>query len=293
MAKSMTLKQFQAKFPNDATCLDHLFHVRYGKEPVCPKCGQVNTFHRLAKLPAYTCNCGHHIHPMAGTPFQSTRTPLTTWFQVMFLFTSSRNGVSAKEVQRLTGVTYKTAWRICNEIRKYMGWVDGDAPVGGSGPGSPTVEADKMFYGGKDKMGEDDKAIVLGAVERDGKAITKIINNKGWYTVSKGVNELVQPGSHLVTDQAYAFMYLKRDGYRHETVNHKRKEYVRGLVHTNSIEGFWSNVKRSLAGTHVWVSKKHLQTYLGEFEYRYNLRKQPELMMDALLRAFPKASVRL
>ena len=152
MAKSKTLKQFQARFPSDDACLNHLFKTRYGHEIICPKCGQIDTYHRLSKMPAFTCNCGHHIHPMAGTPFQSTRTPLTTWFQVMFLFTSSRNGVAAKEVQRLTGVTYKTAWRMCNEIRKYMGWVDGDAPIGGSGPKAKPVEMDKAFIGGKDKQ---------------------------------------------------------------------------------------------------------------------------------------------
>jgi len=153
MDKSLTLKQFQALYPTDDACLAHIFRVRFGDEPVCPKCGQVNTFHRLKKMPAYTCNCGHHLHPMAGTPFQSTRTPLTTWFHVMFLFTSSRNGVSAKEVQRQTGVTYKTAWRMCHEIRKYMGWVDGDCGLGGPGH---VVEADKAFIGGKDKRGHDD-----------------------------------------------------------------------------------------------------------------------------------------
>ena len=288
MAKSMTLKQFQAKFPTDAACLDHLFHVRYGKEPVCPKCGQINTFHRLAKLPAYTCNCGHHVHPMAGTPFQSTRTPLTTWFQVMFLFTSSRNGVSAKEVQRLTGVTYKTAWRICNEIRKYMGWVDGDRPLGGSGPDDPVVEIDKTFIGGKDFKGQDDKTIVIGMAERGGDVLTRIMGNRTSFAVNSRVTEWVKQGSRIHTDEARAFYYLEREGYRHESVNHSKKEWVRGDVHTNSIEGFWANVKRAIAGTHVWVSKKHLQTYLGEFEYRHNLRKQPELMMDALLRAFPK-----
>ena len=128
MAKSMTLKKFQEKFATDDICLDHLFKTRYGIVTVCPKCGQYGTFHKLANMPAYTCNCGHHIHPMAGTPFQSTRTPLTTWFQVMYLFTSSRNGVSAKEVQRLTGVTYKTAWRMCNLIRQYMGWLTAMRP---------------------------------------------------------------------------------------------------------------------------------------------------------------------
>ena len=133
MAKSLTFRQFQQMYPNNDACLAHLLETRYGKEPVCPKCGQIGTFHKLKKLPAYTCNCGHHVHPMAGTPFYRSRTPLTTWFHVMFLFCATRNGVSAKEIQRLTGVTYKTAWRIGHEIRKYMGWVDGDRTLGGKG----------------------------------------------------------------------------------------------------------------------------------------------------------------
>ena len=172
MSKPMTLKQFQSKYPTDDACLEHLFRTRFGTSPICPKCGQIDTFHRLAKMPAFTCNCGHHIHPMAGTPFMDTRTPLTTWFHVMFLFCASRNGVSAKEVQRQTGVTYKTAWRMCNLIRQYMGWVDGDAPLGGKGK---FIETDKAFIGGKDKIGQDDKAIVLGMVERGGEVITRII----------------------------------------------------------------------------------------------------------------------
>ena len=105
VAKSWTIKQFLETYPTDDACLAHLFETRYGKEPVCPKCGQIDTFHKLEKLPAYTCNCGHHIHPMAGTPFERSRTPLRTWFYVTFLFCATRNGLSAKEIQRQTGVT--------------------------------------------------------------------------------------------------------------------------------------------------------------------------------------------
>ena len=289
MAKSMTLKRFQARFPTDDACLNRLFKIRYGHGIICPKCGQIDTYHRLSKMPAFTCNCGHHIHPMAGTPFQSTRTPLTTWFHVMFLFTSSRNGVSAKEVQRLTGVTYKTAWRMCNEIRKYMGWVDGDAPLGGSGPKAKPVEMDKAFIGGKDKMGHDDKAVVLGMIERDGAVMAKVIPGRDWHSVNRAMLPNVKEGSTIYKDEAPVFKSLPNLGYEHEAVNHPIKEWVRGDVHTNSIEAFWSNVKRSIKGTHVWVSKKHLQTYLSEFEYRYNLRKEPELMMDVLLKSFPRA----
>lgn len=289
MAKPMTIKQFQSKFPTDDACLEHLFKTRYGAKPVCSRCGLAGGFHRLRGLPAYTCNCGNHLHPMAGTPFERTRTPLTTWFHVMFLFCASRNGVSAKEVQRQTGVTYKTAWRLCNEIRKYMGWVDGDAPLGGDGPTSNPVEVDKAFLGGKDKMGQDDKAIVLGMAERDGDVMTRIIPDRGWWAVSRAMKDNVVEGSMVYTDEANTFKTLRNLGYRHASINHGAKEYVRGPVHTNTIEAFWSHLKRSIAGTYVSVSKKHLQSYLHEFEFRHNLRKHPHLMLDALLLAFPRA----
>lgn len=287
MAKLLTLKQFQSIYHSDDACLEHLFRVRYGQSPTCPKCGKTGLFHRLSKLPAYTCSCGHHIHPMVGTPFERSRTPLTTWFHVIFLFCASRNGVSAKEVQRVTGVTYKTAWRMCFEIRRYMGWVDGDGQLGG--PGRPRVEVDKLFVGGKDKMGEDDKAVVLGMIERKGgEVVTRVIENRRARTLKPHVLQWVRSGASIATDEAYAFEWMAEWGYQHETVNHARKEYVRGDVHTNTLDAFWAVVRRGINGTYVWVSKKYLPTYLGEFEFRHNLRRAPHLMLPVLMAAFPR-----
>jgi transposase-like protein len=289
MAKSWTISQFMETFPDDDACLAHLFETRYGKEPVCPKCGQVDTFHKLTKMPAYTCNCGHHIHPMAGTPFMRSRTPLKTWFYVMFLFCATRNGLSAKEIQRQIGVTYKTAWRMGHEIRKYMGWVDGDAPLGGTG--GKAVEIDKTFIGGKDKLHAQDKHIVLGMVERKGEIITRALPDRAGETVIPHIAANVLPGSRVMTDTAPVFQELGWRGiYTHTTVNHSAKENVRGDTHTNTIEGFWANLKRGINGTYVWVSQKHLQKYLWEFEFRHNLRKEPWLMFQLLLTAFPRAS---
>lgn len=285
MAKSFTIQDFFKRFPDDDACLDHLFNTRFGDEPACPKCGEIGKFRRLAKLPAYTCNCGHHIHPMVGTPFAKSRTPLQKWFYAMYMFTTTRNGVSAKEIQRQLGVTYKTAWRIGHEIRKYMAWVDGDDPLGGQ----PIVEIDKAYIGGKDKQGEDDKTVVLGMVERQGDVLTRVVNDRRATTVVPHILEHVRPGTRVATDEAGAFAGLREEGYSHGTVNHSAGEYVRGLVHTNTIEGFWSWFKRGVNGTHVWISKKHMDKYLGEFEFRFNLRKQPHLMFDLLLLAFPSS----
>lgn len=259
--------------------------TRYGEPVSCPKCGKTGKFARIKKLPAYSCPwCGHHIHPMAGTPFEKSRTPLQKWFYAMYLFTTTRNGVSAKELQRQLGVTYKTAWRIGHEIRKYMGFVDGDAQLGGT----DYVEVDKAFIGGHDKKGEGDKFIILGMVERGGDAILRNVEKRDEYTVVPHILEWVKQGSRVATDKARAFWKLNEEGYRHGMVNHSIGEYVRGPIHTNTIEGLWSWLKRGINGTHVWVSRKHLPKYLGEFEFRFNLRHQPELMFDLLLKAFPR-----
>jgi transposase len=268
--KGPNIRDFQKRFPDEDTCLTHLMRTRFGERLKCFKCLKQATYYRVRGRRSFECeHCGYQVYPTAGTPFESTRTPLRDWFYVMFLFCASRNGVAAKEVQRQLGVTYKTAWRMCNLIRKYMGYVDGDAPIGGPGK---VVEADETFIGGVDHeaRGEaDDKAIVLGMVERGGDVVTR-----------------------LYTDEGTAFKLLtEKYGYEHEMVDHSAKEYVRGDVHTNSIEGFWANVKRGINGTYVHVSKKWLQSYLREFEYRHNLRQQPGVMFDLLLAAFPKARV--
>ena len=285
MVKPFTIKDFFKRFPNDDACLDHLFEVRYGKEPVCPKCGQIGTFHRLAKMPAYTCNCGHHIHPMAGTPFLRTRTPLQKWFYAMYLFTTTRHGVPAKELQRQLGVTYKCAWRIGHEIRKYMGWVDGDAPLSGE------VEVDEMFVGGvrngRPGRTTQRKAIVMAMVQRGGDVITEILPDLSNRSLLPPVHTNVKAGSAVYTDGWKGYRELGMH-LRHEYVDHDAKEYVRGRVHTNTIEGFWAMVKRSIRGTHIHVSQKHLDKYLQEFEFRFNLRKSPLLMFDLLLAAFPR-----
>jgi hypothetical protein len=290
MANAMTIQEFLRLFPDDDACLAHLFKVRYGENPTCPKCGLVGHFHKLAKMPAYTCNCGHHIHPMVDTPFLRTRTPLQKWFFAMFLFTTTRNGMAAKEIQRQMGVTYKTAWRMARLIRTYMGWVDGDAPLGG--PGGGMVEADEHFVGGRDR-GQGpvgNKTIVFGMVERGGDVVTRVIPDRSEMSTTPIVKEFVRVGSKLATDDWTAYRRLHEEGYWHERVNHSAKEYVRGEWHTNTIEGFWSMVKRTIQGTHIWVSPKWLPIYLGEIEYRWNLKHRADLMFPLLLASFQRPS---
>jgi len=289
--KGPNIREFQKQFPDEDTCLKHLMRVRFGERLICFKCLKEATYYRVKKRRSFECeHCGFQVYPTAGTPFESTRTPLQDWFYVMCLFCASRNGVAAKEVQRQLGVTYKTAWRMCNLIRRYVGYVDGDHPIGGPGK---TVEADKTFIGGYDPADRpDDKSVVLGMVERGGDVVTRHIIDRAAGSVTPPIARFVKPGSRIATDEAKAFALLtERHGYEHETVDHSAKEYVRGDVHTNTLEAFRANVKRGIKGTYVWVSKKHLQTYLREFEYRRNLRHAPYLMFDCLLAAFPSVRV--
>ncbi len=289
--KPMTIRQFDEQFPDDDACLEHIFRVRYGGRHTCGKCKKGAKYYRVKKRRCYECeHCGYQVFPTVGTPFEKSRTSLRTWFHVMMMFCTTRNGVAAKEIQRATGVTYKTAWRMGHMIRQYMGYADGDAPLGGDGPGYPIVEADKAFIGGKDKRGQDDKAVVLGMAERKGDVLTRVIPDRRGTTVVPHIMRNVKPGSRIATDEARAFLELRDAGYRHGTINHAKKEYVRGQVHTNTIETFWRHLKRGIEGTHIWVSKKHLQSYLWEFEFRHNLRTAPHLMFDALLLAFPRAA---
>lgn len=169
--KLPTISQFLERFPDDDACLDHLMRTRYGERFTCAKCGKDARYYRVKSRRSYECeHCGKQVYPTAGTPFEKTRTSLRDWFHVMFMFCTSHNGVSAKEVQRIIGVTYKTAWRMCNLIRRYMGYIDGDNTLGD--PDGGVVEADRAFYGGRDKRGQDDKGVILGATELGGETVT-------------------------------------------------------------------------------------------------------------------------
>lgn len=288
MSKQISVIEFFQEFPDDDTCLEHLMNVRYGKEFECPKCKKDSKFHRVAKRPVFSCQyCGHQISPMAGTPFARSSTPLQKWFYALYLFTTTRHGVPAKELQRQLSVTYKTAWRMGHEIRKYMGKVDGDDGLSGH------VEIDETYVGGKsDQRGRPNpkttnKTIVMGMVERGGKIMTKVVPDVKRSTLVPIITENVEKGSMLNTDELQSYWYIYKHGYKHQMVNHSQKEWTHGIHHTNTIESFWARLKLSIRGTHVHVSKKHMPKYLAEFEYRYNMRgANASLMFDQLLASF-------
>lgn len=271
-----SFQDFIKEYPTDETCLDKIMEMKYGPSPDCPGCGEETKFHRMTKRRGYSCQlCGHHIYPCVGTPFEKSRTSLQKWFYAMYLFTSSRHGVPAKELERQLKVTYKTAWRIAHELRKLMANADDHGPLSGH------IEIDETYVGGRRKgrkqgftgRGAKGKTIVFGMLERGSSVRAGPVPNASRKTLAPIVMKNVIRGSMVSTDEWPAYFNLAKWGYRHGKVQHGAKQYVNGIHHVNALEGYWSQIKRSIRGTHIHVSPKHLWKYVSEFSYRYNHRK--------------------
>jgi transposase-like protein len=285
-----TKAQFDQEYPDDGACLDAIMDMRYGGTDIpCPGCKRTTKFSRIAKRRAYACQwCGEHVYPCVGTVFEKSRTPLTKWFYAMYLFTASRHGVPARELERQLGVTYKCAWRMAHELRKLMAMADYQGPLGGPGK---HLEADETLIGGKargqgtGKGARANKTIVAGIVERDGNVRAAPVPDETMQTLEGAIRRNVQPGSLISTDEHVSYQNLRRAGYLHRTVKHRDGEYARGAVHVNTIEGYWSRLKNSIKGTHIHVSQQHLWKYVSEFSYRYNMRKHPQEMFNRMILA--------
>jgi len=284
-----TIEDFNRDYPDEQACLERLRSRRYPDGSPCEKCGRATKYHRDAGRKSYSCQwCGHHVHPTARTIFHKSSTPLRLWFHAVYLMAQTRCGISAKQLERTLGVTYKTAWRMFNRIRSML-QDDSDEPLSG------TVEADETYVGGKrrgDKRGrpgeDSHKTPVFGMAERKneerkGRVVAKVVRNTKRATVMPHVKKKVLPESMVYTDEYTVYDSLGKEGYRHDRVNHSEEVYVAGDVHTNTIEGFWSLVKRGIGGVYHAVSAKHLQSYLDEYVFRYNHRKDERPMFDTML----------
>jgi transposase len=293
--------EFMRTYPDDAACMDFLWRNRYapdGSHADCPKCERERKFHRVACRPSYSCDsCGHHIHPTAGTIFHKSSTSLHLWFFAMYVMTSTRCGVSAKQLERELGVTYKTAWRMFNKIRTQLMADD-------SGPLSGDVEVDEASVDGKPrkkqgqrelrgtvpnrrseaaKLRERSRATVFAAVERGGRIKATVLPSRHGPGLKRQVIEWVEPTSIIITDDWGAYKGLERHFIDHSRINHSAGMYVEGATHTNTVEGFFGHLKPSIKGTYRKVSHKWLQGYLNEFVWRRNARLEPEAMFKQLL----------
>lgn len=276
-----TIKHLRAEFGTDNKCLQFVFDNRYGKKFICPNCEQKGKFYLIEGRKRFDCVCGYTVSPLADTIFHKSSTPLTLWFHAIFLFANSRNGVAAKELERQLGVTYKCAWRLAKQIR--ILFAQAKDPLSGD------IETDETYYGGKHKgkrgLGAEGKTPIFGMIARQGQARGQVIPNVKLKTLQPLINSSIVKNSRIMTDELRSYSRVASNGYLHETVKHGAGEYVRGEIHTNNIEGFWSQLKRSISGTHHAVSPKYLQLYLDEFVWRYNYRGQvlfPLMMLEAV-----------
>lgn len=283
-----TKKDFERQFPNDAACLEWLKNYLYPDGIYCIKCEAMTLHHRVKSRPSYSCDhCGHHVHPTADTIFHKSPTPLTTWFYAIYLMASTRCGISAKQIERETGVTYKTAWRMFKQIRSMLNESDGKKLGGKCGPG---VEMDETYMGGVQKMGagrkpRNPKTPVFGIAERRGRVRAFTTDNVQGATLLPIIREHVLPKSTIFTDErvVYDGVGHTSDGYWHRRIRHREKVYVMGNVHTNTVEGFWSLVKRGISGVYHNVGRHYLQSYLNEYSFRYNRRFDEQPMFTSFL----------
>src|SRR5207249_5036498 len=279
-----TIMDFNSQFPDDDACLEHLKEQRFPKGVAyCEKCKRERKHHRVTGRPAYACDyCGSMISPMAGTIFEKSTTQLRLWYYAMYLMASTRCGISAKQIQRETGVTYKTAWRMFKQIRSLLS--EPDMQLEGS-----TIEIDETYVGGVRKFNSgrklraDAKKLmpVVGMAERGGRVRAFATPDVKIATVMPLVREFVLPKSTVYTDERNIYDGVQQVpgmGYVHKRIQHNAKVYVAGDIHTNTIEGFWSLVKRGLGGVYHSVSQKYLQSYLDEYSFRYNRRASGNLI---------------
>lgn len=275
-----SLMEFIDSYPDDAACLDRLWRDRYapdGHHADCPRCERERKFHRTKTRASYTCDtCGLHIHPMKGTIFEKSTTSLKLWFYAMYLMASTRCGISAKQLERELGVTYKTAHRMMKKIRtNLMNDMDG-GPLGGD------VEIDETSIGGKPREPltrseaaafREAKPTVLGMVERGGRIRFRVIPSRRGPALSREVRANVNPSSIIFTDDWQAYKPLRGEFLAHKIINHSAGVYVRGDVYTNTIEGAFGNLKTGMRGAYKHVSPRYLQTYLDEYAWRHNAQR--------------------
>jgi transposase-like protein len=280
----MNLPDLIERFGSDEKCRAYLEELRWPSGVECPRCGGT-TISRIVKRHQFDCDsCRYQFSVTAGTLFHDSHLPLWKWFLAIYLMGESKKGISAKQLQRTLGVSYKTAWYLAHRIRDAMG--EDDQPLLRG-----IVEADETFHGGKQTgrgrgpyQKGSNKTMIMGVVERDGEVRLKIGHRPTSKELKGFLREHVADDAKAIyTDDHRAYVGIADANTIHETVRHFRHEYVRGDVHTNTIEGVWSLFKRSVIGSFHQVSVKHLPAYLDELEFRFNNRQNPFLFRDTLM----------
>ncbi len=284
MAKTyeMDLVKLIENFRDESSCREYLEGLRWPNGIACLRCGSTSVS-RVLKRGQFDCDsCRYQFSVTAGTIFHDTHLPLWKWFLATYMMLESKKGISANQLKRSLGVAYRTAWYLCHRIRAAM-------TEASPKPLSGTVEVDETWVGGvQEGVGSGNpgkKSIVVGAVERGGEVRLKVTKDRTRKTLHAFINEYVDPSAQrIITDEWYPYRGIGDHDTVHETVNHFLKQWVRGDIHTNTVENVWSLLKRSIIGSFHHVSTKHLDAYLDELEWRFNNRQNPWLFRDTLLK---------
>lgn len=293
----MNLPKLFEQFGSEDKCREYLEHLRWPEGPECPKCGGTS-ISRIESRKLFECNSescrierqgkgGYQFSVTAGTVFHDSHLPLSKWFMAIYLMGESKKGISARQLQRTIAVTYKTAWYLAHRIRSAM---EEDSPV----PLRGIVEIDETYVGGKKRAGKGSKggpgrgtkkAMVIGAVERGGEVRFALGDRPNKATLHAFIHETVADDAEgIFTDAWQAYRGIEDSDTAHKWVSHNQGEYVRGIVHTNTVEGVWSLLKRSIVGSYHQLSVKHLPAYLDEVAFKFNNRDNPFLFRDTMLR---------
>ncbi len=262
-------------FNSEEKCAEYLAEKRWHGHPVCPKCGNGSVYTLKGKVKRYKCaGCREQFSVRVGTIFEDSKIGLQKWFLAIYLITAHKKGISSLQLSRDLHVTQKTAWFMLHRVRYALAYEPTEQMSG-------TVEVDETYVGGKDKnrhaskrthdFGGSKKAAVVGIVERGGNVIARHTPNTDKKTILPIIHAAVTKGTTICSDEFAGYTSLRKV-YDHQTVKHGAFEYVSGAIHTNSIEGFWSLLKRGIVGIYHFTSEKHLQKYVDEFVFRYNSR---------------------
>ncbi len=271
----MNLIEFQKRFGSEADCLAYLEQSRWPDQRYCPHCKGEKTY-KFADGKLFKCGeCQKQFTAKVGTIFSDSKVPLYKWFLAIYLATSLKKGISSMQLSRYISVTQKTAWFMLQRIRFAL------EKSGGNGLLSHVVEVDETYVGGKRSgkrgRGAEGKTPVVGILEREGEVRATAVTDTKARTVRRLIREHVQVGAYVITDEYRSYSRVEEDGYYHGRVVHSAGEFASGPIHVNSIEGFWSHMKRGITGIYHHVSPKHLQKYCSEYEYRYNTRMMNDI----------------
>lgn len=281
-----SLPQLLDYFKKEETCVKYYENLRWNGKPVCPHCAAEKPYATTRGWKCSNSDCHKKFTVKVGTIFENSKIPFRIWFAAIYLCTSSKKGISSVQLAEQLGITQKTAWFVLHRIREML---KNQAPemLGGNGN---MVEADETYIGGKEKnrhttkrrsfenpeLSRDGKPynkkkVVIGIVERGGKVVLKFVPNAKEENMVPFIQDFVPEGARIITDEHTSYSNLNKV-YTHNTVTHSLRVYVSGDSHTNTIENFWSVLKRGLYGIYHQVSDKHLERYLNEFAARYNSR---------------------